>query len=234
MPLAHRGRRLVAYLALSGPSPRMVVAETLWPEASEPHALSNLRTGVHEVRTACPGLLDDRRDLLDLSGQVHVDVRVLHAATGLEPPGDEVLDLLTAAGELLPGWYEDWVVFEQERHRAQRVQRLDAAAVAAMEAGSLRRALALADLAVSLDPLRESPLRTLVQVHLLMGNLVEALREYQRFRSRTEREFGIAPSPLLRRIVEPWLAERAARVEAARRVPVLGRVPGVPQQRPAR
>lgn len=209
--IPHRAQRLVAYLALSGPAPRLVAAENLWPGATEQHGLSNLRTTAHHVRTACPGLLAGARDPLDLSEETEVDVRRFRAPSTGEAADEDSIALLTAHGDLLAGWYDDWVLFEQERHRAQRLQRLEDAACRALGNGAQGRALTLAQLAVSLDPLCESALRVLVEVHLTMGNRVQALRAYQQFRARSEREFGIAPSQMLQRLVEPLLAERAAR-----------------------
>lgn len=209
--IPHRAQRLVAYLGLLGPMPRLVTAGALWPEATEQHAQSNLRTTTHHVRTSCPGLLAEGRDPLDVSVGTFVDVRRLRSVSAREAVREDDLGLLTAHGELLAGWYEDWVIFEQERHRGVRLQRLDEAACRALESGEASLALTLARSAVSLDPLYESALRTLVEVHLRMGNRVEALRVYRAFRARSEREFGIAPSELLQALVRPLLAERAAR-----------------------
>ncbi len=214
--IPHRSQRLVAYLALAGPVPRLVAAGALWPDATEHHALSNLRTTARGVRAACPGLLAGGRDPLDLSAEVFVDIRRVRASFAGTPDEDGALTLLRARGDLLAGWYEDWVIFEQERFRAQRLLLLDEAACHSLLNGAPRLALSLAQLAVSLDPLCESALRTLVEVHLSMGNRVEALRDYHQFRVRSEQEFGIAPSGLLAALVEPLLAERAARAARTR------------------
>ena len=49
--------RLVAFLALRGPSRRCFVAGTLWPEVSEEHALASLRTSIWRMNRLAPGLL---------------------------------------------------------------------------------------------------------------------------------------------------------------------------------
>lgn len=202
--LRPRDQRLISYLALAGTAPRIVAAEALWPESSQEHALSSLRTAVRQVRTSCPGLLDARRDQMALAEETSVDVHVLRA----ESPALDPHDLL-ALPELLPGWYDDWVLFDRERFRVQRLLLLDEHAHRALACEDTNLALALAELAVELDPLRESAQRTLIEVHLAMGNRVEALRTYRDFRTRSLREFGVEPSPQMESLVSGLRAEQS-------------------------
>src|SRR4051794_1138180 len=51
-------QRLVAFIALRGPSHRCEVAGSLWPDVPEPRALASLRTGVWRVNTLVHGLLE--------------------------------------------------------------------------------------------------------------------------------------------------------------------------------
>lgn len=209
--LHHREQRLVAYLALNGPATRPVTAGALWPETTEAHALSNLRTAVRHTKAACPGLLADDLASLDLDGQTLVDVREFRGMVD-EPrvPDRDQARFLLGASDLLPGWYEDWVLFEHERLSQQRILRLEEYADSALAAGELPLALALAQRAATLDPLRESAQRTLIRVHLAMGNRIEALRIYHDFAARGQREYGIGPSALLTELMEPLLLERDA------------------------
>lgn len=212
--LPKRSQRLVAYLALSGATPRIVAAEALWPETSERQALTNLRTTAHQVRMACPGLLADSVNPLDLGPDVVVDVRRFRSiADAPEESLDEqpaLLRLLLSSGDLLPGWYDDWVIFEQERLRRQRQIRLEEEAKRLLMAGASTQALALAQRAADLDPLRESAQRALIEVHLDMGNRIDALRTYSAFRTHSMREFGVGPSTHLEGLIKPLLSERAA------------------------
>lgn len=200
--LGARGQRLVAYLAVCGTSPRIVVAEALWPGATPPHARSSLRTTVRQVRHDCPTLLLEAVEPLALSRSTVVDVDRVR--------GDDAhlraADLLVDA-ELLPGWYEDWVLFERDRLRLQRLLLLENRARQVVSRDPAL-ALTLAARVVELDPLRESAQRALVEVHLAMGNRVEALRVYREFRSRSIREFGVGPSPQMESLVEGLHAEQ--------------------------
>lgn len=209
--LCRREERLLAYLALNGPAPRLVTAEALWPETTEPHALSNLRTTAHRVRNACAGLLAPTLDPLDLSETTLVDVRQFRTLACPSEPTDlpeaERDKILLGSGDLLPGWYDGWVLFEQERLTRQRLERLDQETFGALEADDPARALRLAHCATELDPLCESAQRALIQVHLRMGNRIRALRVYHQFRSRSHHEYGIEPSPLLEQLIEPLLGQ---------------------------
>jgi DNA-binding SARP family transcriptional activator len=60
--------------------------------------------------------------------------------------------------------------------------------------------------AVSAEPLRESAHRELVEVHLAEGNVAEAVRQYDVYRHMLRRQLGLAPSPVMRRLVAPLLA----------------------------
>jgi two-component SAPR family response regulator len=117
--------------------------------------------------------------------------------------------------ELLPGWYDDWVLFERERLRQRRMYLLDRLSRQLLKAENLPLARATAQACIVLEPLREGPHRTLVRVHLAEGDRVEAFRVYQTFRRRSIAEFGLAPDVEFERLVAPLLAERRLRRSAS-------------------
>jgi DNA-binding SARP family transcriptional activator len=115
----------------------------------------------------------------------------------------DVLDPLTAVfsgvtpevrpgGELLPGWYEDWVLVERERLRQLRMHALEALAEKLTEAGRYGVAMQAAYAAVRADPVRESAHRAVVRVHLAEGNVLEALRAYELTRRRAAAAGAVA------------------------------------------
>jgi DNA-binding SARP family transcriptional activator len=99
-----------------------------------------------------------------------------------------------SAGELLPGWDDDWVLLERERLRQLRLHALEVLADKLARAGRQREAVQAACAAVRAEPLRESAHRTLVRVHLAGGDVAEAVRAYRDFRDVLARELGVAPS----------------------------------------
>jgi DNA-binding SARP family transcriptional activator len=104
-------------------------------------------------------------------------------------------------GDLLPGWYDDWVLLERERLRQVRTHALEQVGVRFAAAGRHVEALEAAYAAVRGEPLRESAHRTVVRVHLAEGNVADALRAYERFRVMLADELGVQPSEHMTRLV---------------------------------
>ena len=69
-------------------------------------------------------------------------------------------------------------------------------------------ALVAAEACVELEPLREVSHRVLTEVHLEMGNRIEALRVYDDFRQRSLAEFGLAPDRRFDELIARLLLER--------------------------
>ncbi len=108
---------------------------------------------------------------------------------------------MVRAGELLPDWYDDWVMFERERLRQLRLHALEILCRRLAAAGSFGPAVDAGLAAVLGEPLRESAQRVLIEAHLAEGNRSEAIRQYNSYRVRLYAELGLQPSPSLRRLV---------------------------------
>lgn len=207
--VASREQRLLACVGLLGCRHRSFLSGLLWPKSSETQAAGNLRTTVWCISHAFPHLLHAGPDTLELDESVNVDVAALQqqVATLREQPGvqvpDSYLDHLSRA-ELLPGWYDDWVVFEQERLRQLRLSALELLARQYMAGDEPGRAVIAALSAVSIEPLRESAHLLLVQAHLAAGNRAAAVRAYTMFANRLESELGVQPSHQLTGLVSEF------------------------------
>ena len=205
--LPHGVQRLVAHLALVGPSARNAVAGQLWPEVSEEHAGGSLRSAIWRLHKAAPGLLVEVSNrTLSLAPGVDVDVRELAEwARRVADPGLPLDDALIPdagiRGDLLPGWYEDWVLLERERLRQLRMHTLEILAGRLAAAGRHGEALQAAYAAVRAEPLRESAHRTVVRVHLAEGNVAEAVRAHDVFEALLGEELGVGPTEQMTRLV---------------------------------
>jgi DNA-binding SARP family transcriptional activator len=195
-------RRVLAYLALRGPSSRRELAADIWPEATEPHAHGSLRTALWRARALHPCLLTCDGETAELGAGMAVDVselvedvRVLHQ--GHVSDRLRALPRSLCAGELVPGWYDEWLLLERERVRQLRLHALESVAIALAGEGAYALAMEAAVAAVRAEPLRESAHRALVTVHLREGNRSEALRHYRWFCDLLDRELGVRPSHLL-------------------------------------
>ena len=204
-------QRLVAFLALHGGMVRRAaVAGTLWPDASEDHAYVNLRQALARLQRTARMVLAASKLELGLAEGVTVDIR--HARTLarrlLDPAvTPEQSDLDTAAvgvlsTELLPGWYDEWVLLDAEDWRQLRLHALEGLAGRLAAAGRWGEAVGAACAAVRADPLRESARASLIQVHLAEGNQSEAVREFARYQALLSVDLGLEPTPRLRRLID--------------------------------
>jgi DNA-binding SARP family transcriptional activator len=197
-------QRIVAFLALHSPVGRAAVAGSLWPEVDDARALGSLRTGIWQVHRCCAGLLVADADHLRFSERVRVDTIGFgeRAHRILNKPHDVTLTELTCERqELLPGWYDDWVLPERERSRQLQLHVLEAAGEELLSRRKPGPALCAALDAVLLEPLRESAHRLVIRIHISEGNTCEAIRHYQRYLRLLRDELGVSPTEQLEELV---------------------------------
>ncbi len=208
--VASREQRLLACLGLFGCRHRSFLAGLLWPKSSEPQAAGNLRTTVWCISHSYPDLLQTGADTLELDQAVKVDTRALQRqvatiqAQPQAPVPESYVETLGRA-DLLPGWYDDWVIFEQERFRQLRLGALEHLARQHLAAGEPARAVDAALSAAGIEPLRESAQLLLVQAHLGAGNRAAAVRAYTMFADRLYDELGVPPSDQLTDLVSDFV-----------------------------
>jgi DNA-binding SARP family transcriptional activator len=111
-----------------------------------------------------------------------------------------VVDILSK--ELLPGWYDDWVLFECEGWRQLRLHALEALVDRLVVERRYGHAVVAALAAVGVDPLRESARAVLIRVHLAEHNRSEAVREFDRYRRLLRRELDVEPTPSLQALLQ--------------------------------
>ncbi len=208
-----RLQALLAYLVLhrTVPHARAYLAFQLWPDTTEPQAHANLRTLLHRLRHALP----DAGQFLHVDAQAvqwradapaTLDVadfeRALAEAQEAEPHGDQPTLRRALAhaveryrGDLLPGWYDDWVLRERERLLQRFLTALEQLILLLEQAGEYAAAIGHAQQLLRHDPLHEAAYQQLMRLHALSGNRARALRVYQTCATILERELGVAPSP---------------------------------------
>jgi DNA-binding SARP family transcriptional activator len=211
--LAEGSRRLLALLAIRDrPVARLLVAGTLWPDATESRAYASLRSALSRLHGTVRDAVKVNPSDLRLASSVQVDLREAQLlAHRLLEAADQPLDpadlsgaaIAALSGELLPDWYEDWVLLEAEDWRQLRLHALETLAGLLTAAGRYGDAAQAALSAVRADPLRESPHAALIKVHLAEHNRSEALREFKRYQELLRAELDIGPSPQLRQLLDP-------------------------------
>ena len=203
-------QRLLAFIALRDrPVLRTYAAETLWLESTTDHACGSLRSALWRLRRPGYELIDVSSGRMRLQPRVVVDVRVLVAwARRVLDASDGVGELpaisdlgAAALGDLLPDWYDDWLLLERERLRELRVRALERVCERLTVIGSFGQAIEAGLAAVHAEPLRESAHRCLIGVHLAEGNQAEALRGYRVYRDLLHAQLALAPSTRMEDLV---------------------------------
>jgi DNA-binding SARP family transcriptional activator len=197
-------QRVVAFVALhEHPLQRSYVAGCLWLRSPEERAQANLRSALWRIHRAGQRLIETIGTQLQLGSRVRVDLRDAEAlarrALADCAPADFDIEPLT--GDLLPDWYDEWVLLEQERFRQLRLCALEGLCERLMSAGRLNDALEAGLAAVAGEPLRESAHRALVNVHLAAGNVGEAIRQYRLCKRLLREQLGVAPSLSMEELV---------------------------------
>lgn len=207
---------LLAYLAYFLPRshPREVLIELLWPEGSVDTGRHNLSVALSSLRQQLepPGIPDgavlvaERFSVRLDPAAVTTDVSEFEAALSsarAAPSADERLEWLARSaelhqGELLPGYYDEWIPAEQHRLRALLVQALDQLARELEQAGRFERALSYAVRAANTDPLREEVHRTVMRLYAAMAEPSAALRHYDELIGLLKQELNASPSAATR------------------------------------
>jgi DNA-binding SARP family transcriptional activator len=199
-------QRVLAFLAVCArPLNRSYVCGTLWADSSETRAHGSLRSALWRLRHSAPGIVEARGLRLSLAPSVDVDVRDVldraHRVLRGEADGDDMVAMLLDANgpahDLLPDWYDEWLVAERDRLRQLQLHALEALSTRLCARAEYGWAVEAAQLAVAAEPMRESAARALIEAHLAEGNVDLAMREFRRFCDLLNRELGVEPTRLL-------------------------------------
>lgn len=200
VPLSGGAQHLLAYLALQDRFlPRAYMAGVLWSDVTDSRAGGNLRSALWRLRQPGLELVETIHNCVRLAPQVAVDVREVNAIAKLlmrsaEVVEDADLERVAFAGDLLPGWYDDWIILERERHRQMAMHALEILCERWTAAKHFAKAVLAGLEAVAGEPLRESAYRVLIKAHLAEGNFAEAVRQYDAYRQALRSELNLDPS----------------------------------------
>jgi DNA-binding SARP family transcriptional activator len=201
---------LLAYLALSAGTAhrREKLAGLLWPDAEDANARSNLRHALWRIRKALepdpgatPYLLTDE---LAVSFNAGADYG-LDAAL-LVRGGDSLQELPQSLemyrGELLPGFYDEWVTLERERLEAVFQHKMQRLLERLVEERRWSEVVEWGERWVALGNAPEPGYRALMQAHAELGDRARVTQVYQRCREALFNDLGVEPSAATRRLYE--------------------------------
>jgi DNA-binding SARP family transcriptional activator len=211
-------QRLIALLALrERPLSRAYLAGVLWPDCAAERSLADLRTALWRANHGSIRVVATAGVRLSLDAAIWVDVRALMAfgrsagRLGGGAPGQlDQMSWFDLSLDLLPDWYDDWLVDEREGVRQLRLHALEVLTEQLSINGRHVEAIQAALAAVRLEPLRETAHAALIRAHLAEGNRSEALRQFSRCRDALAAELAVEPSESLRKLVSrPEMLSRA-------------------------
>jgi DNA-binding SARP family transcriptional activator len=208
--VVERCQKVIAYLALAGgPQDSSVLASRLWPDSNDVRAGANLRAARwREPNTGSGHITKIHGTRIHLSDDVRVDVREVEGTgwallAGQPPPAD--FDRSDLFMDLLPGWYDDWVIVQRERLSQLQLRFAEAYACRMLRQGSIIEAMDVALRLVVADPYREASHRLLVATYLLDGSPHQAQAQIDRHRQRILEDLGHRTT-LTMAAVSEWLS----------------------------
>src|SRR5688500_15409226 len=209
---------LFAYLILSAgiAHRREKLAGMLWPDSLEETARDNLRHALWRIRKVLPAsqqpnveylLTDDLSIAFNASAAYWLDAAELEKLSD-HTSADELIAVLSAyQGELLPGFYDEWVLLEREHlysifehHMARLMSLLQ----------DKRRWLDILDWAerwIKLGQKPEPAYRALMFAHAAKGDMSKVAATYERC-VKSLHELGIEPSRQTKELYEKLKAEQ--------------------------
>jgi DNA-binding SARP family transcriptional activator len=207
VPLPLNVQRILIFLSLQAhPLHRAHVAGTLWPETTDQRASANLRSALWRVNQLGCRLIVASGSNLQIAPEVRIDLQELaiQARKLLRDEQDSLVELDDSRFyfDLLPDWYDDWLVIERERFRQLRLRALECICERLTALGDYGRAIEAGLAAVAAEPMRESAHRAVVKLHLAEGNRAEAVRQFNFYRQILQDELGLAPSPQILELMQ--------------------------------
>ncbi len=193
---------LFAYLILSAGTShrREKLAGLLWPDSLEETARDNLRHALWRIRKAFPSNLkteylfaDNLAITFNGSAEYWLDVTALEEADENASADELMKILLSYRGELLPGFYDEWVILERE-HLNSVFEHTMARLLSVMK--EEKRWLEILDWGerwIKLGRKPEPAFRALLSAHAAMGDMSKVAATYDRC-VKSLGEIGFEPS----------------------------------------
>lgn len=219
-----RSQSLLAYLVLSAGTAhrREMIAGLFWPDADEPTARSNLRHTLWRLRKVLEPVASAYLLIDDLSVQFDPKADYWLDTAELERKMDEntsIEALISAVsvyqGELLPGFYEEWVIRKRERLAAVFEQKMQLLLNKLVIAERWNEVLEWGERWIALGSTPEPAYRALMIAHGGLNNLSEVAHVYQRCSQALDAELDVLPSEQTQLVYERLVHGESPAVLAA-------------------
>jgi len=219
-------RSLFAFLVLNRERAhtRDLLAGTFWPDFDEGRARRRLSQALWQTQRSL-GEDDGQRYLIGTPDTIRfnpdadfwLDIDEFLAALDEAAEADRSgeTEALTRAvelyrGDLLAGFYDDWLFPDQSQLRTKFLVALERLADLAMARGDYETALTLARRLAQENEFDEEAHRRVMRIAVLLGRHNEALRQFEECRRILAEELGTEPSAETVDLYEATLADRDA------------------------
>ncbi len=225
------GRSLFAYLVLNRDRQigRDLLAGVFWPDMPDNQARRRLSQALWQIQTLFSEAGLAGSYLLPTPNAVRfnpasdywLDVEAFETATaslkeagagpgGVRDPGELAGAVELYRGDLLAGFYDDWLLMDQQRLRQIYYRALSHLATLHKSRGEFEDALVYARRLTLLEPLREDAHRDVMRLFQLAGRPNEALLQYEVCYSALADELGTEPETATTQLMESIASQRRA------------------------
>jgi predicted ATPase/DNA-binding SARP family transcriptional activator len=204
---------LLAYLVLNAGTRqrREKLAGLLWPDSDHTKARRQLRQALWRLRKSIGDeyFLADRVTLgFNPDANYTLDVEVLEDDTvWLLAPADLVKNISDYAGELLPGFYDEWTTLERERLRSVFELQMQLLLNRLLEGQRWADVLRCGECWIARGEIPELAYRALMIAHHGMGDASRISEVYHRCVEALQDELGVEPSSETRALYERLLTD---------------------------
>ena len=238
---ASKDQELLSYLLIhrDRPHSREALASLLWADTSTEKSKKYLRQALWHLHAALNSdngngtdvLLVDH-DWLSLNpcSNLWTDVADFERAfAGAEGVAGRQLDTQKAdalkdavslySDDLLPGYYQDWILFERERLQNMYLLMLDKLIVYLQFRGEYEVAQGYGATILRYDPARERTHRQLMHLFSLAGDRTSALRQFERCVQALKQELGVKPERKTVELYERIKSDQIGHINAPEDIP---------------
>lgn len=200
---------LLAYLLLTAGTPhrREHLAGLFWPDTIEANARSNLRHALWRLRGAIGGdrylLADTLTVTFNPDSGYWLDTEVIEQEFSGDWPTDELVETVSVYnGDLLPGFYGDWVTLERERLQSAFERQMQRLLDRLTSERRWNDALTWGERWIALGGAPEPAYRALMTAYAGIGDMAGLATTYQRCADSLRDELGVEPSAQTRALFE--------------------------------
>ena len=208
------GQSLLAYLALTAGTlhRREKLAGTFWPDTTDENARKNLRQELWRIRKAISTQQSTEGDYLladEFTLKFNREAKYWLDVTQMERPDLDLQSLIANLslyqGELLPGFYDEWIALERERVQAVFEARMEQLLEQLITAERWIAVQEWGERWLTLSGVREPAYRALMLASGVRGDMAKVASLYQRCMDELQEYLGVEPSAETRALYDGLL-----------------------------